>query len=81
MTGLVDPRLRAAVDSSLAWYEDVFGDLEFIEAGSDALVNAFAGELLDETRLGAEVRSMPSPRSATPVCCGHLDNHRRGTPA
>lgn len=24
MTGLVDPRLRAAVDSSLAWYEDVF---------------------------------------------------------
>ncbi len=40
------------------WHDDVFGDLEFIEAGSDSLPNAFAPTLLDDTRLGAEVRSI-----------------------
>jgi monoamine oxidase len=37
------------------WHEDVFGDLEYITAGSDSLANAFAPALLDDTRLGAEV--------------------------
>lgn len=40
------------------WYEDVFGDLEYIVAGSDTLVNAFAPMLLDRTRLGAEVHAV-----------------------
>lgn len=40
------------------WHEDVFGDLEFITAGSDTLVAAFAPALLDDTRLGAEVNAV-----------------------
>jgi len=40
------------------WHEDVFGDLEFIDAGSDSLADAFAPALLDETRLGAEVHAV-----------------------
>ena len=40
------------------WHDDVFGDLEFIDAGSDTLANAFAPALLDDTRLGAEVHAI-----------------------
>jgi monoamine oxidase len=40
------------------WHEDVFGDLEFITAGSDTLPDAFAPALLDDTRLGAEVNAV-----------------------
>ena len=40
------------------WHDDVFGDLEYIEAGSDTLANAFGPLLLDDTRLGADVRSI-----------------------
>jgi monoamine oxidase len=40
------------------WYEDVFGDLEYIDAGADTLANAFAPMLLDRTRLGAEVHAI-----------------------
>jgi monoamine oxidase len=40
------------------WHEDVFGDLEFITAGSDSLPGAFAPALLDDTRLGAEVHAV-----------------------
>jgi monoamine oxidase len=36
-------------------YDDVFGDLEYIDDGADSLVNAFAPSLLDRTRLGVEV--------------------------
>jgi hypothetical protein len=35
------------------WHHDVFGDLEYIEAGSDTLAGAFAPLLLPDTRLGA----------------------------
>lgn len=35
------------------YHEDVFGDLHYIHAGSDALPNAFAPLLLNDTRLGA----------------------------
>ena len=44
------------------WYDDVFGDLEFIDAGSDSLPAAFAPSLLDDTRLGAEVRAIAQRR-------------------
>jgi monoamine oxidase len=40
------------------WHDDVFGDLEYIDAGSDSLPNAFAPALLGETRLGAEVHAI-----------------------
>jgi monoamine oxidase len=40
------------------WHDDVFGDLEFIDTGSDTLVNAFGPTLLDDTRMGAEVQSI-----------------------
>jgi len=40
------------------WYDDVFGDLEFIDAGSDTLAAAFAPALMDRTRLGAEVHAI-----------------------
>jgi monoamine oxidase len=40
------------------WHEDVFGQLEYIDAGSDTLVDAFAPMLLAQTRLGAEVHGI-----------------------
>jgi monoamine oxidase len=40
------------------WYDDVFGDLEFIDAGSDTLPQAFGPALLDDVRLGAEVQAI-----------------------
>ena len=40
------------------WHDDVFGDLEFINAGSESLPQAFAASLLDDTRLGAEVQAI-----------------------
>lgn len=40
------------------WYENVFGDLEYIVAGSDTLANAFGPLLLDDTRLGADVHAV-----------------------
>lgn len=40
------------------WHENVFGDLEYIDAGADTLANAFAPALLDDTRLGAEVQAV-----------------------
>lgn len=40
------------------WHEDVFGDLEYIEAGADTLPAAFAPILLSDTRLGAEVNAI-----------------------
>src|SRR5690606_34856800 len=36
------------------YYEDVFGDLVYIEDGADTLPYAFAPELMDCIRLGAE---------------------------
>jgi monoamine oxidase len=40
------------------WHHDVFGDLEYIDAGADTLPNAFAPILLADTRLGAEVHAI-----------------------
>jgi monoamine oxidase len=40
------------------WHDDVFGDLEYIDAGSDSLPNAFAPALLGDTRFGAEVHAI-----------------------
>jgi monoamine oxidase len=40
------------------WYDDVFGDLEYIVAGADTLPAAFAPALLADTRLGAEVHAI-----------------------
>jgi monoamine oxidase len=40
------------------YYEDVFGDLVFIEEGASALPYAFATELMDRIRLGAEVHAI-----------------------
>ena len=49
------------------WHDDVFGDLEFIDAGSDSLPNAFRPLLLDDTRLGAEVQSIEQDESGVRV--------------
>ncbi|WES64691.1 FAD-dependent oxidoreductase [Microbacter sp. GSS18] len=40
------------------YHEDVFGHLDYIVDGADTLANAFAPQLLDRTRLGAEVRAV-----------------------
>lgn len=40
------------------WYDDVFGDLEYIVDGADTLPAAFAPALMDATRLGAEVHAI-----------------------
>jgi monoamine oxidase len=40
------------------WHEDVFGDLEYIDAGSDTLAEAFIPLLMADTRLGAEVQAV-----------------------
>ena len=40
------------------WHDDVFGDLEYIDAGSDTLPAAFSPTLMADTRLGAEVHAI-----------------------
>ncbi|HUQ43779.1 MAG TPA: NAD(P)/FAD-dependent oxidoreductase [Candidatus Limnocylindria bacterium] len=40
------------------WHHDVFGDLEYIDAGADTLPNAFSPILMGDTRLGAEVHAI-----------------------
>jgi monoamine oxidase len=40
------------------WHDNVFGDLEYIDAGSDTLADAFALSLMNDTRLGAEVQGI-----------------------
>ncbi|HUF38666.1 MAG TPA: FAD-dependent oxidoreductase [Anaerolineales bacterium] len=40
------------------YHEDVMGDLVYIENGADALPNAFAPLLLNDTRFGAEVHAI-----------------------
>ncbi len=40
------------------WYDDVFGDLEYIDAGADTLPEAFGPILLNDTRFGAEVSAI-----------------------
>ena len=41
------------------WYDDVFGDLEYIEAGADTLPERLRARLLlGDTRLGAEVHAI-----------------------
>jgi monoamine oxidase len=49
------------------WYDDVFGDLEFMDAGSDSLPNAFLPHLLDDIRLGAEVRAIAQDEAGVSV--------------
>ena len=40
------------------YHEDVFGDLEYIDAGADTLPASFAPMLIDDTRFGAEVHAI-----------------------
>lgn len=40
------------------WHHDVFGDLEYIEAGASTLAEAFGPLLLGDTRLGAVVTAI-----------------------
>jgi monoamine oxidase len=40
------------------YHEDIFGDLEYIDAGADTLPAAFAPQLIDDTRFGAEVHAI-----------------------
>lgn len=40
------------------YHEDVFGDLEYIDAGADTLADSFAPLLLDDIRFGAEVHAI-----------------------
>ena len=49
------------------WHHDVFGDLEYIDAGSDTLADAFAPLLLPDTRLGAEVHAIDQDANGVTV--------------
>lgn len=49
------------------YYEDVFGDLVYIEHGADALPYAFAPSLMDTIRLGAEVQAIDQNRESVTV--------------
>ena len=40
------------------WHDNVFGDLEYIDAGADTLSDAFSPALMSDTRLGAEVHAI-----------------------
>jgi monoamine oxidase len=49
------------------YHEDVFGDLEYIDAGADTLAESFAPLLLDDTLLGAEVHAIEQDPSGVIV--------------
>ncbi|MDJ0754640.1 MAG: FAD-dependent oxidoreductase [Ardenticatenaceae bacterium] len=49
------------------YYEDVFGDLVYIEKGADALPNAFAPYLMDRIRLGAIVQGIDQTEQGVSV--------------
>lgn len=49
------------------YYEDVFGDLVFLEDGADALPYAFAPLLMDTIQLGAEVHSISQSNAEVEV--------------
>lgn len=49
------------------YYENVFGDLVYIEAGADSLPNAFAPYLMRSIRLGAEVHAIEQGETAVTV--------------
>ncbi len=49
------------------WHDDIFGDLEYIDAGSDTLPDAFAPTLMGDTRLGAEVHAIEQVADAVTV--------------
>lgn len=49
------------------YYEDVFGDLVFVDAGADALPNAFAPLLHESIRLGAEVQGVDQDENGVTV--------------
>ncbi|GAA1465249.1 flavin monoamine oxidase family protein [Microbacterium thalassium] len=59
------------------YHQDVFGDLVYIDAGSDTLADAFAPQLMDRTRLGAEVRSVSQDADGVRVLYrdGIADHH------
>ncbi|MFN8520973.1 MAG: FAD-dependent oxidoreductase [Chloroflexota bacterium] len=46
------------VEWFIHWHHDIFGDLEYIEAGASRLPEAFGPLLLPDTRLGAVVTSI-----------------------
>jgi len=55
----LEPRLHFSLVEWFAhYYDDVFGDLVYIEDGADALPNAFQPYLMDDIRLGAEVHAI-----------------------
>lgn len=49
------------------YYEDVFGDLVYLENGADALPNAFAADLMHTIRLGAEVHAIEQTQAGVVV--------------
>ncbi len=49
------------------YYDDVFGELEYITDGSDTLVDAFGPELANQTRLGVEVTAVDQGTDAVTV--------------
>jgi monoamine oxidase len=49
------------------YYENVFGDLLYIEAGADSLPYAFAPHLMHAIRLGAEVHALEQSETAVTV--------------
>ncbi|MCA9972147.1 MAG: FAD-dependent oxidoreductase [Anaerolineales bacterium] len=54
------------------YYENVFGDLVYIEDGADALPNAFAPHLMHAIRLGAEVHAIEQGEAGVTV---HFRDH------
>ena len=49
------------------YYDDVFGDLVYIDDGADTLIDAFGPELLNRTRLGVEVLGVEQESSSVSV--------------
>ena len=49
------------------YYEDVFGDLDFIVDGADALPKAFHSSLLDHIRYGSKVRAIEQSETGVTV--------------
>ena len=49
------------------YYDDVFGDLVYIDKGADTLVDAFGSDLLNRTRLGAEVVAVEQDTNSVSV--------------
>lgn len=64
----LEPRLHfSLVEWFMHYYEDVFGDLVFINEGADTLPNCFENELFDNIHFGSEVQGIEQNQSDVTV--------------